>query len=231
MAWRARFTVNGALMPSPHALCKWWDADDVGSKIRGGSIMTSSVVVPARAGAGTRQPSRSAEVIADHIGGTGHVSGGRIARAVRWAEATEVAVCGALRPYTLPALRLLLGVLFIWFGALKVSGTSPVGAMVSGTLPWLSPNVAVVGLGSVEILLGAALVTGVGLRVVLPVLVAHLAGTFLTFVMLPGLMVNGHNPLLLTEPGEFVVKNLVLICAALVLMTHTRQRTRTVVQL
>jgi len=129
-----------------------------------------------------------------------------------------------MRPYTLPALRVLLGVLFIWFGALKVSGTSPVEAMVSGTLPWLNPEVAVVGLGSIEILLGVGLATGVLLRVVLPVLAAHLMGTFLTFVMLPGLMVNGHNPLLLTEPGEFVVKNLVLISAALVLMTHTRRR-------
>ena len=141
-----------------------------------------------------------------------------------WVEAMECAAYEAMRPLTLPALRLLLGVLFVWFGALKVSGTSPVEAMVSGTLPWLNPDVAVVGLGGVEIMLGVGLAAGVLLRVVLPILVAHLAGTFLTFVMLPGLMVSHHNPLLLTEPGEFVVKNLVLISAALVLMTHSRRR-------
>lgn len=148
-----------------------------------------------------------------------------LAHAASRVEAVELAVCEILRPYTMPALRILLGVLFVWFGALKVSGSSPVATMVSGTLPWLNPDVAVVGLGSVEILLGVGLATGLMLRLALPILVAHLAGTFLTFVMLPDLMISGQNPLMLTEPGEFVVKNLVLISAALVLMTHARRRT------
>lgn len=210
-------------MPPAHPVTQVWDADDVGSKIRGGSVMTSSILVPAQPEASPRQQPRQEQARTGQNDGPGRVDGG-IARAVSRVEAMETAVCEALRPLTLPALRLLLGVLFIWFGALKVSGTSPVEGMVSGTLPWLNPDVAVVGLGSVEILLGVGLATGVLLRVVLPILVAHLAGTFLTFVMLPGLMVSGDNPLLLTEGGEFVVKNLVLISAALVLMTHSRRR-------
>ena len=191
--------------------------------------MTSSLAIPAQAEAEHGQPLVPQHAHTAQNGGT-RILGGGIARMVGRAEAVEIAVCEALRPFTLPTLRLLLGVLFIWFGALKVSGTSPVEAMVSGTLPWLNPQAAVVGLGSVEILLGVGLATGVMLRVVLPILVAHLAGTFLTFVMLPGLMVSEHNPLLLTEPGEFVVKNLVLISAALVLMTHTRRRAATAAQ-
>src|SRR4051795_7990695 len=86
---------------------------------------------------------------------------------------------GMLRPVTLPALRVLLGVLFVWFGALKVLGRSPVGELVSGTLPWADPHVTVLVLGGVEVALGAALATGVAIRLVLPVLVAHLSGTFL----------------------------------------------------
>jgi putative oxidoreductase len=127
----------------------------------------------------------------------------------------------ALRPVTLPALRVLLGLLFVWFGTLKVVGRSPVGELVSGTLPWADPKLTVVALGAVEVALGAALVSGVAVRLVLPLLVAHLSGTFLTFVMLPQLMFHGHNPLLLTESGEFVTKNLILIAAALVLIAHT----------
>jgi hypothetical protein len=72
----------------------------------------------------------------------------------------------------------------------------------------------------VEVLLGLALMTGVALHVALPVLAAHLGGTFLTFVMLPALMFRDHNPLLLTADGEFVAKNLVLVSAAIVLLTH-----------
>ena len=53
----------------------------------------------------------------------------------------------------------------------------------------------------------------------------HLGGTFLTFMMVPRLMFQADNLLLLTTDGEFVVKNLVLITAGLVLLTHTRRPT------
>jgi putative oxidoreductase len=148
-------------------------------------------------------------------------------RRSRTVDAFDAVVAQALRPIALPTLRVLLGVLFLWFGGLKVAGASPVAAMVAATLPWVDPDVVVPVLGTVEVLLGLGLIAGVALRVVLPALVAHLAGTFLTFVMLPGEMFRESDPLLLTQSGEFVVKNLVLVCAALVLIAHAdpaRQR-------
>ena len=66
----------------------------------------------------------------------------------------------------------------------------------------------------------APVLCGVALRVALPILAAHLEGTFLTFVMLPAWMFRDHNPLLLTADGEFVAKNLVLVSATIVLITH-----------
>ena len=128
----------------------------------------------------------------------------------------------ALRPVTLPGLRILLGLLFIWFGALKVIGASPVEDLVAGTLPWVDPHLSMLVLGGTEVALGIGLVVGFAVRVVLPILAAHLAGTFLTFVMLPEVMFRQNNPLLLTDSGEFVTKNLVLIAATLVLIAHTR---------
>ncbi|RAM35278.1 DoxX family protein [Arthrobacter globiformis] len=145
---------------------------------------------------------------------------------VRLGGAADARLVHVLRPAALPSLRILLGVLFIWFGALKVAGVSPVAAMVAGTLPWADPHLVVPVLGGVEVLLGAALVTGVALRVALPVLAAHLCGTFLTFLMLPGLMFSDGDPLLLTGDGEFVMKNLVLIAATLALIAHAPARTR-----
>ena len=144
----------------------------------------------------------------------------RIGRARRTVETLERSVAEAVRPATLPALRVLLGVVFIWFGALKVFGVSPVAAIVAGTLPWADPRVTVTVLGAAEVAFGIALVTGFALRLVLPLMVAHLAGTFLTFVMLPQLMFRADDPLLLTESGEFVAKNLVLIAATVVLLCH-----------
>jgi putative oxidoreductase len=138
------------------------------------------------------------------------------------AQSLDHMLVALLRPVAVPALRILLGVVFIWFGALKVANVSPVGALVAGTLPWAPPHLIVPFLGAVEIALGLGLVTGIMLRLVLPALAAHLAGTFLTFVMLPQLMFRHNDPLLLTADGEFVLKNLVLISATLVLIVYAR---------
>jgi uncharacterized membrane protein YphA (DoxX/SURF4 family) len=145
---------------------------------------------------------------------------------VRLGGAVDARLVQVLRPAVLPSLRLLLGALFIWFGALKVAGVSPVATMVAGTLPWADPHLVVPVLGALEVLLGAAAVTGIALRPALPVMAAHLCGTFLTFVMLPGLMFTHGDPLLLTEDGEFVMKNLVLIGATLAVMAHAPARPR-----
>jgi putative oxidoreductase len=145
----------------------------------------------------------------------------RVATLTYRARVVDRLVAETLRPLALPCLRILLGLLFIWFGGLKVAGDSPVKALVAGTLPWADPNVIVPLLGGAEVLLGLALVTGVALRLALPALAAHLGGTFLTFVMLPAQMFQHSNPLLLTENGEFVTKNLVLISATMVLIAHT----------
>lgn len=124
--------------------------------------------------------------------------------------------------FSLPLLRVAMGVVFIWFGALKVAGTTPVADLVAGTVPWLDRTWFVPALGAAEVLMGIALLIGRFLPLVCAVLAAHLCGTFLVLVMLPELAFQGGNPFLLTTIGEFVVKNLVLISAALVLASRFR---------
>jgi len=114
-------------------------------------------------------------------------------------------------------LRLALAVVFVWFGALKVIGSSPVHDLIAQTLPFVDADLAVPVLGAVEVVIGLVLALGVLPRITLLVLCGHLAGTFLTFVTATELMWTS-NPLELTADGEFVVKNLVLITAALVLI-------------
>ena len=122
-------------------------------------------------------------------------------------------------------LRLALAAVFVWFGALKVVGVSPVHELIGQTLPFVSADLAVPALGVVEIVLGLVLAAGVLPRITLLVLVGHLAGTFLTFVTASELMWTSHL-FELTADGEFVVKNLVLITAALVLIGIYSPRTR-----
>lgn len=136
----------------------------------------------------------------------------------------EVRIVAAVRPCSLTLLRLSLGVVFVWFGALKVADATPVADLVAGTVPWLDRTWFVPLLGSVEVVLGVGLLVGRWLTAVSVVLVAHLCGTFLVLVMEPQLAFQNGNPLLLTMVGEFVMKNVVLISAGLVLASKIRDR-------
>jgi putative oxidoreductase len=119
-------------------------------------------------------------------------------------------------------LRISLGIVFVWFGALKVAGVSSVGGLVAATVPLLDSAWFVPVLGVVEIVIGVAFATGRLLRVVLPVFAAHMAGTFLVLIALPDVAFQGANPLVLTAVGEFVVKNLVLLTAGLVVASGVK---------
>jgi putative oxidoreductase len=125
------------------------------------------------------------------------------------------------RQYALTLMRCSLALIFCWFGALKVTGSSPVYALIGATLPWFNPQVVVPVVGVVEVLLGIGLLVPRARRLVLVVLLGHLCGTFLTFLMAPSAMFRGADPLMLTASGEFVLKNLVLISAALLLLGAT----------
>ncbi|MET0764978.1 MAG: DoxX family protein [Blastococcus sp.] len=114
-------------------------------------------------------------------------------------------------------LRLALAAVFVWFGALKIAAVSPVHELIGQTLPFIDPDVAVPALGILEVVVGLVLAAGILPRITLLVLAGHLAGTFLTFVTAAELMWGSHV-LELTADGEFVVKNLVFISAALVLI-------------
>ena len=113
-------------------------------------------------------------------------------------------------------LRLSLGLTFVWFGALKVVESSPVGDLVANTVYWFRPEVFVPFLGYWEIVVGLGLLTGKALRTTLVFFLLQMAGTFLVLVIKPDVAFQDGNPLLLTTEGEFVIKNLILISGGLV---------------
>ncbi len=118
--------------------------------------------------------------------------------------------------YSITLLRISVAIVFIWFGLLKVMGRSPVYELVAGTVYWVSPNVFVPLLGAWEVLIGFGLLFRLALRLTLLLFWLQLAGTFLVLVLRPDIAFRHGNPLLLTTEGEFVIKNLVLISAGLV---------------
>jgi uncharacterized membrane protein YkgB len=141
-------------------------------------------------------------------------------RLVTRLAAVEQRIVVLLNRISLPLLRASIGLVFIWFGALKVADASPVGDLVAATVPFLDRTWFVPALGLLEVLLGLGLIVGRQLRLVLPTLVGHLAGTFLVLLVQPDIAFQHGNPLMLTTVGEFVVKNLVLIAGGIVLASR-----------
>jgi len=131
-----------------------------------------------------------------------------------------------LQRNSLAALRIAIAAVYIWFGALKISGTTPVRALVEATTPWTDPSWFVPAMGVFEVMLGLWLMIGRGLWAALPLFVAHMIGTFGVLVMVPDIAFQDGNPLRLTVEGEFVVKNLVLLAAVIVVATRTNLRRR-----
>lgn len=121
------------------------------------------------------------------------------------------------------ALRISLAIVFVWFGALKLLGVSPVTELVAGAVPFVNPSWFVPMLGLIEVVLGVSLLVSAH-PLVAVAMVAHLAGTFSVLVMTPEVAFQGINPLLLTTEGEFVMKNLVLVAAALAVIRPIRRR-------
>lgn len=129
------------------------------------------------------------------------------------------AVIELTRTYSIPLLRISLGIVFVWFGLLKIFGHSPVADLVIKTAYFLKPNVAVVGIGIVETLIGLGLLTGLAMRVTLLLFFLQMCATFLPVVTRPDMLLQNGNPLLLSVDGEFLLKNFVLIAAGLVIVS------------
>lgn len=123
---------------------------------------------------------------------------------------------GLARRYGIMTLRVALGVVFLWFGGLKVADASPVAGLVADVVPIVSDRAAVLIVGIVELVVGAGLITGWAIRITLALFFAQMVGTFAVLVLHPGSSFEGGNPLRLSVLGEFVVKNLVLLTAGLV---------------
>ena len=117
----------------------------------------------------------------------------------------------------LPILRIGLGIVFFWFGALKFfPGLSPAEALVRNTVYFVDPDLFLPVLAAWETLIGLGLITGRFLRITLLLLFLQMPGTALPIVVLPEVVWTDF-PFVLTLEGQYIVKNLVLIGAGLVL--------------
>jgi uncharacterized membrane protein YphA (DoxX/SURF4 family) len=124
-------------------------------------------------------------------------------------------------------LRISLGVVFLWFGLLKFfPGLSPAHDLAARTIERLSggtvhPAMSVPILATWECLIGVGLLLGVFLRAVLFLLGVQMLGTLTPLVLFPG-EVFTRVPYAPTLEGQYIIKNAVLVSAAIVLGATVR---------
>ena len=124
-------------------------------------------------------------------------------------------------------LRWSIGLIFVWFGALKlVPGMSPADQIATDTtmtltFGLLSEDTARLALAGLELVIGVGLLTGRLLRVTLLLLFAQMAGTLTPLVISPD-QIWSDFPFVLTLEGQYIMKNAVLISAGFVIGATVR---------
>ena len=128
-----------------------------------------------------------------------------------------------LERWSVPALRVALGVVFVAFGVIKFfPGVSPVESLVEATWGVLTFGIvggqlALILTAVIETVAGLALISGVFARFGLVMLAVAFVGILSPLVFFPGELFTAAGPTLL---GQYVLKNVVLIAAALVVASR-----------
>jgi uncharacterized membrane protein YphA (DoxX/SURF4 family) len=124
--------------------------------------------------------------------------------------------------YGILIMRLGLGLVFFWFGAIKLApGLSPAEELVRNTIYFVDPDLFLPVLAIWEVLIGLGLMFGKFMRLTLLLLFLQMPGTALPLLILPEVTWTAF-PYGLTLEGQYIIKNLVLIGAGLVLAGTVR---------
>ncbi|MBL8160680.1 MAG: DoxX family protein [Anaerolineae bacterium] len=124
-------------------------------------------------------------------------------------------------------LRVSLGIVFLWFGVIKfVPGLSPADELATRTISVLTfgivpPEISRPLLALWECLIGLGLITGRFMRVTLLLLFVQMLGTITPLALFPA-ETWGRFPIAPTLEGQYIIKNLVLVSAGLVIGATVR---------
>ena len=136
-------------------------------------------------------------------------------------EKTDELISSFMRRWGILALRISLGIIFIWFGILKPLGISAAIPLVKATTSWM-PLFGSDGwvniIGWWEVAIGVCFLFKKTLRAAIALLTMQMVGTFLPLFILPDVTFQaGLIPYAPTLEGQYIIKNLMIISAALVI--------------
>ncbi len=141
----------------------------------------------------------------------------------------DLEIINFFKRISVPAARLGLFVVFFWFGILKVVGLSPASGLVQQlfqqTLTFVSFDTFIVFFGLFECLIGILFLIPGFERIVIPLLFLHMLTTFMPLFILPEVTWNGF--LVPTLEGQYIIKNLVILAAAVGVAAHLHPLSKT----
>lgn len=126
-------------------------------------------------------------------------------------------------------LRVSVGIVFFWFGILKFfPGVSPAQQLASKTINnltfgFIPPEISINLLALWEVLIGIGLLTGAFMRATLFLLFLQMIGTLTPIFIFPN-EVFTQIPYAPTLEGQYIIKNLVIISAGIVLGSKVREK-------
>jgi uncharacterized membrane protein YkgB len=115
-------------------------------------------------------------------------------------------------------LRIALAIVYIWFGGLKIIGTSPAEVLVTETVFWWKPEFFIPILGICEVLIGLGLLIKKLIPFTILLLLMHMMVTFFPVFILKKTCFDLF-PVVPTLVGQYIIKNIVLITGALVVLS------------
>ena len=117
-------------------------------------------------------------------------------------------------------VRIPLFIIFFWFGFLKIIDLSPAQQFVQDTvywMPFLSAADWTVVIGIWEVFIAVFFLFKRTTFIAMILLLIQMTGTFLPLVILPDVTFQNSNPLLPTLEGQYIIKNIIIITAALII--------------
>jgi uncharacterized membrane protein YphA (DoxX/SURF4 family) len=144
-----------------------------------------------------------------------------------WFDRLDRRITTAMAEHGLVLLRLAVGVVFLWFGALKFfPNLSPAEELAGRTVEALTGGlvpkaVAIPVLAVWEVAIGVGLIIGRWMRIVLLLLFAQMLGTITPLFLFPAETFSTF-PFAPTLEGQYIIKNIVIVSAAIVIGATVR---------
>jgi uncharacterized membrane protein YkgB len=150
-----------------------------------------------------------------------------LTRTPNWFDRIDRRITETMAEHGLTLLRLALGVVFFWFGVLKFfPGASPAEALAGKTIETLTfgaipEATALMILAVWESAIGIGLFVGRWMRAVLLLLFVQMLGTITPLFLFPTETWTIF-PIAPTLEGQYIIKNVVIVSAAIVLGATVR---------